>query len=228
MQALYRIKSLRYNGVVANRVYGQYCGFARALEIVGERWALLILRDLFVGPKRFSDLQRGLPGIPSNILTARLKELEEGGVIQRRALPRPPGGVAYELTEDGRGLERAVVELSRWGAKHLGEPREHEVVTEESMVMALRTTFRKEAARNLKAAYELHLGEIVIHAMVKNGTVEVGKGPMEQPDVVIEAGPGIRAVMAQEISPDQAIKAKIVRVSGDRKLFTAFAQMFRI
>jgi hypothetical protein len=74
----------------------------------------------------------------------------------------------------------------------------------------------------------LHLGEIVIHAIVKNGTVAVGKGPVEHPDLVIEAGPGIRAVMAQEISPDQAIKAKIVRVRGDRKLFTAFAQMFRI
>lgn len=213
---------------MANRAYGQYCGFSRALEIVGERWALLIVRDLFVGPKRFSDLQRGLPGIPSNILTARLKELEEGGVIQRRALPRPPGGVAYELTEDGRGLEPALIELGRWGARHLGELREHEVVTEDSMVMALHTTFRKEAARNLKAAYELHLGDIVIHAIVKNGTVRVGKGGVEQPDVVIEAGPGIRAVMAQEISPDQAIKAKIVRVSGDRKLFTEFGRIFRI
>jgi DNA-binding HxlR family transcriptional regulator len=213
---------------VANRVYGQYCGFARALEMVGERWALLILRDLFVGPKRFSDLQRGLPGIPSNILTARLKELEDAGVIQRRALPRPPGGVAYELTEDGRDLEPSLIELGRWGARHLGEPREHEVVTEDSMAMALRTTFRKEAARNIKAAYELRLGEIVINAVVKNGSVTVGKGALEDPDLVIEAGPGIRAVMAQEISPEEAIKAKIVRVSGDRKLFTAFAQMFRI
>lgn len=213
---------------MANRAYGQYCGFSRALEIVGERWALLIVRDLFVGPKRFSDLQRGLPGIPSNILTARLKELEEGGVIQRRALPRPPGGVAYELTEDGRELEPALIELGRWGARHLGEPRPHEVVTEDSMVMALHTTFRKEASRNVKAAYELRLGDIVLHAIVKNGTVRVGKGPAEHADVVIEAGPGIRAVMAQEISPDQAIKAKIVRVSGDRKLFTEFGRIFRI
>lgn len=213
---------------MANRVYGQYCGFARALEIVGERWALLILRDLFVAPKRFSDLQRGLPGIPSNILTARLKELEDGGVIQRRALPRPSGGVAYELTEEGRGLEPALIELGRWGAKRLGEPRPHEVVTEDSMAMALRTTFRKEAARNLKARYELRLGDIVLHAIVKNGTLTVGKGALEDPDLVIEAGPGIRALMAQEISPDEAIKAKIVRVSGDRKLFAPFAQMFRI
>jgi DNA-binding HxlR family transcriptional regulator len=213
---------------VTNRVYGQYCGFARALELVGERWALLILRDLFVSPKRFSDLQRGLPGIPSNILTARLKELEDNGIIERRAQPRPAGGVAYDLTADGRGLERALVELSRWGAKHLGEPRAHEVVTEDSMIMALRTTFRSEEARGVKAAYELHLGDIVFHAIVNNGEVTVAKGPIEKPDLVIEAGPGIRAVMAQEISPDEALKAKIVSIKGNRDLFRRFARMFRI
>jgi DNA-binding HxlR family transcriptional regulator len=213
---------------VANRVYGQYCGFARALELVGERWALLVIRDLFVSPKRFSELQRGLPGIPSNILTARLKELEDAGIVQRRAMPRPAGGVAYELTDDGRDLERAVVELSRWGAKHLGEPRAHEVVTEESMIMALRTTFRSEAAKGVKAGYELHMGEIVLHAIVQNGELTLGKGPLEAPDLAIEAGPGIRAVMAQEITPEDAVKAKIVRIKGNRDLFGRFAQMFRI
>jgi len=213
---------------VASRAYGQYCGFSRALEIVGERWAFLIVRDLFVAPKRFSDLQRGLPGIPSNILTTRLKELEEAGVIERTVLRRPAGGVAYELTGAGRELERAVIELGRWGAKRLGEPRADEVVTEDSMVMALRTTFRPEAAQGINARYELRLGEIVLHAIVKNGSAVVEKGPIEDPDVVIEAGPGIRAVMAQEISPREALKAKIVRVGGDRKLFDAFARIFRI
>lgn len=213
---------------MANRTYGQYCGFSRALELVGERWALLVLRDLFVGPKRFTDLQRGLPGIPSNILTARLKELEENGLVERRILPRPPGGVAYELTGDGRELERAVVELSRWGAKRLGEPRADEIITEDSMVMALRTTFRREAAARLKAKYELRMGEIVIHALISNGTADVGKGPTEDPDLIIEAGPGLRAIMAGEISPDEAVKAKIVRLGGNKKLFAAFAQMFRI
>lgn len=212
---------------MANRTYGQYCGFSRALELVGERWALLVLRDLFVGPKRFSDLQRGLPGIPSNILTARLKELEENGLVQRRILPRP-GGVVYELSEAGRGLEPAVMELGRWGAKRLGDPRPEEIVTEDSMVMALRTTFQRDAAARVTASYELRLGEIVIHAIVKNGAVNVGKGPLEKPDLVIEAGPGIRAVMAQEITPEEALKAKIVRISGDRKLFPLFAQIFRI
>lgn len=213
---------------MANRVYGQYCGFARALELVGERWALMILRDLFVAPKRFSDLQRGLPGIPSNILTSRLKELEAGGIVRRRALPRPPGGTAYELTREGHGLEPAIVELGRWGAKRLGDPRPDEVVTPDSMVIALRTTFRRDAARGVRARYELRLGDIVVHAVVQNGSVSAGAGPLEQPDVVIEAGPGIRAVMAQELTPQEAVKKKIVRLHGDKKRFAEFARIFRI
>ena len=214
---------------MANRAYGQYCGFARALEILGERWALLIVRDLFVGPRRFSDLQRGLGAIPSNILTARLKELEESGVIARRALPRSEGGsVVYELTRDGLELERAVIELSRWGAKRLGEFRPDEMITEESMVMALRTTFRSEAAKGVNATYELQLGPIALHAVVKNGRVTVAKGAAKKPDVIIEAGPAVRALMAGEISPAEAIKTKVVNVRGDRKLFTLFPQIFRI
>jgi DNA-binding HxlR family transcriptional regulator len=213
---------------VATRAYGQYCGFARALELVGERWALLVLRDLFVEPKRFSDLQRGLPGIPSNILTSRLKELEENGLIRRRALPKPPGGVAYELTEAGHGLEPAVVELSRWGAKRLGEPREHEVVTDDSMVMALRTTFRPQAAARTSVRYELRMGPVVLHALVKNGTVDVGKGSIDEPDLIVEAGPGLRAIMAQEISPAEALESGLARITGDPKFFELFAKVFRI
>ncbi len=214
---------------MANRVYGQYCGFSRALEIVGERWAFLIIRDLMVGPRRFSDLQRGLPKIPSNILTARLKELEEAGVVERRALSRTDGaGVAYELTDAGRELEDTVFALGRWGAKRLGDPRPDEIVTEDSMMMALRTTFQPQAAKRVRAKYELRVGPIVLHAIVRDGTLEAGKGPLENPDVIIEAGPGIRAVMAHEITPSEAIKAKIVNIRGDRKLFTLFPELFRI
>jgi DNA-binding HxlR family transcriptional regulator len=214
---------------VATRAYGQYCGFARALEVVGERWAMLIIRDLLAGPKRFTDLQRGLPRIPSNILTARLKELEESGIVQRRALARSEGaGVAYELTAEGRELEGPMMALGRWGAKRLGERRPDEVLTEDSMQMALRSTFHPEYARDLKARYELRLGDVVVHACVADGKITVGKGALENADLVIEAGHGIRAVMAQELSPADAVKAKIVQLRGDRKLFTRFAEIFRI
>lgn len=196
--------------------------------MVGERWALLVVRDLLVGPKRFSDLQRGLPGIPSNILTARLKELEESGIVARRLLPRPSGAVVYELTQAGRELEEPVIALGRWGAQRLGDPRPDEIVTEDSMASALLTTFRPEHASRAKVAYELRLGDITVNAQVRDRKVTVGRGALPNPDLVIEAGPRIRALMAQEITPQEALKRKVVRVEGDPKLLTLFAQMFRI
>jgi DNA-binding HxlR family transcriptional regulator len=213
---------------VSKRVYGQYCGFARALELVGERWALLIVRDLLVGPKRFSDLQRGLPKIPSNILTSRLKELEEAGIVQRRLQPRPSNGVFYELTEVGSDLEDAVMALGRWGAQRLGEPRPGEIVTEDAMVMALRTTFQPEAAGRTRASYELRLGDIVINAKVANGRASVVAGPLPGADLIIETGPAVRMLLAREVTPEQALKKKLVRITGDPKLLDRFVRMFRI
>lgn len=213
---------------MTTRAYGQYCGFARALEVVGERWALLVVRNLLVGPKRFTDLLNGLPGIPSNILTARLKELENAGVVRRRVLPRPARAVVYELTEYGLELEVVVVELGRWGAKKLGDPRPGEALTVDSLITALRSTFRADAARGLRAGYELRVGEIVLHARVDDGRVEVAEGALPGADLLIEAGPGIRALMAGELSPAAAVESGAVRLKGSRKLLTRFVEIFRI
>jgi DNA-binding HxlR family transcriptional regulator len=213
---------------MVKRSYGQYCGFARALELVGERWALLVVRDLLVGPKRFGEIQRGLPGIPTNILTARLNELEDSGLVRRRLLARPAKGVAYELTEEGAGLEEGVLAIGRWGAQYLGEPRPGETVTEDSIAMALRTAFRPEAAGKAKLTYLLKLGSVEVHACVGNGAVTVGRGPIAKPDLVIEAGPALRLLMAHEISPGEAIKKRIVRLTGDPKLLDRFVRIFRI
>jgi len=210
------------------RAYGQFCGLARALEIVGERWVVLIVRDLLVGPKRFTDLRSGLPKIPTNVLASRLKELEAAGVIRRRLLPRPAGSVIYELTEFGSELEDVVIRLGRWGAKLLDQPRVDEIITEDSMVMAMRSTFHGEAARGLRAGYELHFGDIVIHARVNNGKVEVAAGPLPSPDLVISAGPGIKDLMTGAIGPADAIKNGTVHLTGDARLLTRFAEIFRI
>ena len=210
------------------RAYGQYCGFARALEVVGERWALLVVRDLLVAPRRFTDLLRGLPGIPSNVLTTRLKELESAGVVRRRVLPRPARAVVYELTEYGLELEAVVVELGRWGAKNLGDPRPDETITVDSLITALRTTFHREAARGLRAGFELRVGEIVLHAKVDDGRVVVSDGPLPRADLSIAAGPGIRALMAGELSPEDAVKSGTVHLTGSPDLLARFAQIFRI
>jgi DNA-binding HxlR family transcriptional regulator len=210
------------------RTYGQFCGLARAAEIVGERWALLIVRDLLVGPRRYTDLHRGLPRIPTNILATRLKELEAAGVVRRRALPHPESAVVYELTEYGRELDDIVLRLGRWGARSLVEPRPGEIITTDSMIMALRATFRPDAARGSRVGYELRLGEAVIHARVEDGTVDAGAGPLPGADLVIETGPAIRALMAGEIGPAEAVSNGSVRVTGDATLFARFVDTFRI
>ena len=214
--------------VASRRAYGQFCGLARGLELVGERWALLIVRDLLVGPRRFTDLRNGLPRIPTNVLSERLKELEESGVVRRRVLPRPSSSVVYELTEYGQQLDDVVMRLGLWGAQSLGDPRPDEIVTPDSLIMALRSTFRPDQAHGLNVGFELRLGEIVIHAHVHDGAAEVGAGPLAEPDLVIETGPAMRALLAGDISPTEAINSGSVHVTGAPELLTRFAQLFHI
>jgi DNA-binding HxlR family transcriptional regulator/putative sterol carrier protein len=213
---------------MSRRSYGQYCGVAYALELVGERWALLVVRDLILGAKRFTDLRCGLPRIPSNVLSARLKELEEAGIVRRRLLPRPSTGIVYELTECGRELEDIVLRLGLWGASALGEPRVEDTVSADSLMLALRAIFRPKAARNLHASYELRLGEIVIHARVDNGALEVGEGPLSDADLIVETDLTIRALMSGELSPSEAVESGKVRLEGKPELLDRFVEVFRI
>jgi DNA-binding HxlR family transcriptional regulator/putative sterol carrier protein len=209
------------------RTYGQYCGLAHALELVGHRWALLVVRDLILGPKRFTDLRQGLPRIPTNVLSQRLKELERAGVVRRRVLPRPSSAVVYELTDYGRGLEDVVLRLGLWGARAMGDPGAEDIVTADALRLALRATFRPEAARGRRATYELRLGEIVVHARVDDGNLEVGEGPLAGADLTIESDLAIRPLLSGELSPDEAIASGRIRVTGDHDL-ARFVEVFHI
>jgi len=213
---------------VATRTYAQFCGLARALELVGERWALLVIRDLLLGPKRFTDLHRGLPKIPTNVLSARLKELEEAGIVRRTLLPRPASGFAYELTEYGQELEDILLRLGRWGAQCLGEPGPEDIVTPDSMTLALRATFVPEAARTLRAKFELRLGPVTVHARIDRGRLEAQPGPIDEPDLVIETGPIFRALIAGEVTPSEALESGAVHLQGDATLFDRFVEAFQI
>ena len=213
---------------MANRTYGQYCGMAHAVDVLGERWALLIIRDLLIGPQRFTDLRQGLAKIPSNVLTTRLKELEAAGVVERTLLPRPQTAVVYQLTPYGQKLEEIVVAMGRWGAQTLGEPAPGDVVTVNSLTMAMRTTFDPAAARGLSASYEMHAGDIVLHMVIENGTLTSAPGPLPEADLLIETGPALRSLMAGEVTPAQAIKQGIVTVKGKRELLDTFAKVFHI
>jgi len=214
---------------MARRDYGQYCGLARALEIVGERWALLIVRDLLVGPKRYTDLHNGLPRVPTNVLATRLKELEQAGVVTRRVLPRPASGVVYELTERGRDLEDAVIALGRWGARELAEPRPGEIATPSSVIMAMRSTFRPGRAHGLTVDYQLNSGGIALQIRIDHGRLTVTEGTLPRADLVIEAGAGLRPLISGEIEPAEAVRNGSVKMSGgDPALLDRFVEVFRI
>jgi len=211
---------------MAAREYGQYCGVTRALELVGERWALLLVRDLLVGPRRYGELAAGLPRIPSNILAARLKELQEAGIIRRAPRSRV---IVYELTPYGRELEPVVLALGAWGFKAMGEPREGQVVTPDSMTMALRTAFRPEVAAALPpTAYAAHVGPVDLLVRVDGPSLAVsrGDGPV---DLAFAAGPGIRRLISGELAPEQAIATGVVEVlHGSGDLLDRFASTFHL
>ena len=206
---------------MTTKTYGQYCGVARALELAGERWALLIIRDLLVGPKRYTDLRAGLPKIPTNVLATRLKEFEEAGLVDRRLEGR---AVVYELTPYGADLEPVVLALGAWGARSLGELRPGEIITPDILVMALRSTFQPGKQ---KAKYELRFGEIVIHAIVDRDDLTVETGPLENATVV-EAFAPIGPLLTGAIDGAEALKTGLLKTSGTAEDLDRFARLFRI
>ncbi|NYE71669.1 winged helix-turn-helix transcriptional regulator [Microlunatus parietis] len=212
------------------RSYGQYCGLAHALEIVGERWALLIIRDLVLGPKRFTDLRTGLPRIPTNVLSARLKELESAGVVRRRTMPRPSAAVVYELTDYGAQLEDIVLRLGRWGASTLGEPGPEDIVTPDGEVLALRATFKPEAAVGVRARYQVRVADVVVHAHVEDGTLIAGDGPLPAPDLVLEMDDisTHKPLLAGELTPEEAVAKGLVTVTGKPAEFKRFLKLFSV
>jgi DNA-binding HxlR family transcriptional regulator len=214
---------------VTRRPYGQFCGLSRALEMVGERWALLLVRDLLVGPKSVADLRRGFPRIPASTLSTRLDELERSGIVRARGASGEPESMVYELTPYGAELEDIVCRFAVWGAQRLGEPRPEDIVTVDSMIMAMRSTFRPEAARGLRAGYELRLIDgMTIHARVDDGTVQVAEGPLPEADLVIDPGPALKDLMTGDVSPAAALRDGSVSIVGDPALLDRFAELFHI
>ena len=174
---------------MTSRTYDQFCGIARALDLVGERWALLVVRDLILGPKRFTDLRRGLAGIGTNILAARLKELERGGVVRRRTLPPPAASTVYELTDYGRALEGPLLALGRWGALSIGERQDGQSLRSEWLAVALKAFFRPEAAREVRATIGLRFKDGAFCARIDAGSLLVEPDTRDGADLVLTTEP---------------------------------------
>jgi len=185
--------------------YDQYCPMAHALDLVGDRWSLLVVRELMHGPRRYTDLVEGLPGIGTNILATRLRDLETHGVVTRRTLPPPAASRIYELTDYGRALRPVVRELALWGARSLGPPTPGSGLFDGWVANALDIAL---AAVAPEGSFEFRVGDEV--ASLVDG--EVRREPVDDPDVVVEADPAALYAMFVE----QRLDA--VRVTGDRDL----------
>jgi DNA-binding HxlR family transcriptional regulator len=202
------------------RTYGDRCGVARALDVIGERWALLVVRELVLGPKRFSDLRAGLRGVAPDVLSQRLRELEAAGVLRRATLPPPSGARVYELTEWGRELEPLVLGLGRWGSRAPFPGGEAELGPD-AFVIALKTLFDPAAAGGLDATFSLVLGAAVFRLSVRDRVLAAARGDAEHADVTIEADPGALAAVLWHGAPVEEIS-----VEGDPALFRLFRALF--
>jgi DNA-binding HxlR family transcriptional regulator len=175
--------------VISERTYNQYCGVARALDLIGERWALLVIRELALGPKRFTDLRQGLPGIATNVLSLRLRQLESNGIVMRRRLPPPAPAQVYELTPHGRELVPIMLALGRWGASAMGPRSPEQAIRGEWLALALNAFFDPDAAEGLSASIGLDLDGAQFTLRLGENGLEVTPGADGSADLSITADP---------------------------------------
>jgi DNA-binding HxlR family transcriptional regulator len=211
---------------VQERSYNQYCGVAHALDLVGERWALLVIRDLLLGPKRYTDLARTLPGIGTNILSARLRRLEQAGVIRRRTLPPPAASTVYELTEYGRELDEIVLSLGRWGARSMGARQPEQAMHPEWVVNALRA-FSAPSEDATREEFGLELDGAEFNVRVADGALEGANGPAGDPILVLTTDTEtLLELVVGVVEPEAAEQDGRLRLEGDRSALPRFLGLF--
>jgi DNA-binding HxlR family transcriptional regulator len=211
----------------AKRSYREYCAIARSLDLLGQRWTLLIVRDLFLGPQRYTDLQEGLPGIATDILTARLRALEAEGLVRRRELPRPAPATVYELTESGRQLGPLLRALGEVGLKLLGTPAPDEPINAGPVVMSLMLSFRADAFPDLVESYGLEIDGRPFTVAVDRGAVRTERGAPASPAATF--GTDARTLVAllrRETTPAAALADGVVEVEGDAAALERFVAAF--
>lgn len=214
--------------MTAMRSYEDGCAAAHALDLMGERWALLVARELLLGPKRFTDLRAGLAGISPNVLTQRLTELEAAAVVMRRKLAPPAATWVYELTDWGRELEAIILALGRWGARSpqrkAGAP-----LGVDSLVLSFRTMFDAQSAAGHTARYGLHIEEQVYHAEVVSGKFQIARGSASAPDAVLSADvPTLVELVYEGGKFSAALRSGRLRVSGDKRAAKRFVGLFKL
>jgi DNA-binding HxlR family transcriptional regulator/putative sterol carrier protein len=207
--------------------YQQYCALARALDVAGDRWTLLIVRELVPGARRFTDLLEGLPGISRNLLTERLRGLEGDGAVARRELPAPAARSVYELTADGRDLADAIVPLIRWGTGRLGERKSGESFQARWSAVGMASLADREAASGINETYQYLVGDSVFHFTVDDGSIEVHDGPAPDPAVVVTTDEKTYADIASgKIIGSSAAAVGALTVAGDPQAAKRLRKIF--
>lgn len=204
------------------------CGTAHGLELVGERWALLVLRELMLGPRRFSQLRGDLPGISANVLTQRLGELEARGLLVRRKLPPPAAVQVYELTAWGYEAEEIVQVLGRWAARSpMHDPRLP--ISGVSILLSFRTMIDRALARGTDMRVGFRFGDDEYLAHVHDGEIDVARGLADEGELVFAGKPaGVAAAIYGDVPLDELEAAGLLRVTGDRNLFALFSALFTL
>jgi len=208
------------------RTYEDGCATAHGLDLIGERWALLVVRELILGPKRFTDLRAGLPGISPNVLTQRLEELEADAIVRRRKLPPPAAAWVYELTEWGVELERVIMALGRWAARSPALMQGHPLSID-ALILSFRTMFDSRSAARFTATIELRIGEARFLARIAKGEMELTRGGAEDPDAIIETDPNtLAAVVYGGRKFAEAARSGNLKVDGDKAAAKRFMTLF--
>jgi DNA-binding HxlR family transcriptional regulator len=202
--------------VVARRTYGDPCGVARSLDVIGERWALLIVRELLLGPKRFNDLLVGLCGASPNVISQRLRDLVDHGVVRRRDLGPPTRIHLYELTEWGRELEPAVLHLGRWGSQ-APNPTDTSLGVD-SLVLGLKAAFDPTRATTGNATVELHIDDHVFVVVLADGALSVHRGRADLPDATVTTDREALTAAAQgTLTLDDLLRTGALVIEGDQR-----------
>lgn len=211
------------------RSYNQYCGIAYALDIIGERWTLLIIRELLLGPRRFKDLHGGLPGIGTNLLTDRLKKLMDYEVIHQRELPPPAASTVYELTGFGEELKPILESLGSWGGRFLGSPEEDDTFNPRWLLLALETKFNPDRTKDIDKVVEFAIDNEVIYAHIKRGTIEVSQGSHPSADlrIISDSKSFIKLVSGSaDLEKDQSDLN--LTLEGETELFDKLSEWFSV
>jgi len=207
--------------------YQQYCALARALDIIGDRWTLLIVRELRLGPRRFTDLVDGLPGISRKLLTDRLRDLERDGIIARGELPPPAARQIYELTEDGCDLATAMGPLIAWGAIRIGERQLEESFRTRWPAVAMAALADREAAKGMRGTYQFLVGDSAFHFIIDDGSIDVRDGRVDDPTVVWTTDEETWAAIASgKVEAAIAIASGAMTVAGDPQAAKGFGKIF--